>query len=307
MSDYLVSIIIPTYNRAIYIGQALESLVCQTYSTWECWVVDDGSTDATQNIVLDYARKDARINYIKRPDNYPKGSNGSRNFGLSLCRGEFIAFCDDDDYWLPDKLEKQIPIFDKHPEVGLVTGNIEFVNSDGVRTGRVIKQTGNHGYVFKELLLKNRLSMITPILSKEVFAKVGLFNTDFTIFEDWEYWRRVAYYYPFYALDDVLACVRKHDSNISLTVSSEPLEQYSRYCELNKSLLEWGTFIFTKKDKKLIAKITWKRYRQILKNHCPGVISKFKFIQQSIKYDIRQFIYLIYYRIFLLLLYLFSS
>src|SRR5690606_15110439 len=148
------------------------------------------------------------------------------NFGLFKSKGVYIAFCDDDDYWLPDKLEKQIPILEAHPEVGLVTGNIEFVNTDGVRTGRIIKQTGNHGYVFEELLFKNRLSMITPVLRRDVFDKVGMFNTDFTISEDWEYWRRVAYYYPFYALPDVLACVRKHDANTSLKVSEAPFEQY---------------------------------------------------------------------------------
>lgn len=278
MSAVQVSIIIPTYNRATYIGEALTSIINQTYTHWECLVIDDGSTDNTKNIIDSFHTKDHRIRYIKRPNNYPKGSNGSRNYGLSLAQGQYIAFCDDDDYWLHDKLEKQIPIFQQHPEVGLVTGNIEYVNSDGIRTGRVIKQTGNHGYVFEEILLKNRLSMITPVIKREVFDKVGLFNTNFVIFEDWEYWRRVAYYYPFYALQDVLACVRKHDSNTSLIVTQKPSEQFVRYRKLTKALLKWGENRFTKADIMLIDKVEIKRYLQIMQNHCPNMKDKVGFI-----------------------------
>ncbi|WP_418509499.1 glycosyltransferase family 2 protein [Corallibacter sp.] len=278
MSAVQVSIIIPTYNRATYIGEALTSIINQTYTHWECLVIDDGSTDNTKTVVSAYQDKDGRIRYTTRPDSYPKGSNGSRNYGLSLTQGQYIAFCDDDDYWLHDKLEKQIPIFQQHPEVGLVTGNIEYVNSDGQRTGRVIKQTGNHGYVFEEILLKNRLSMITPVVKREVFDKVGLFNTNFVIFEDWEYWRRVAYYYPFYALQDVLACVRKHDSNTSLIVTQKPSEQFVRYRKLTKALLKWGEHRFTKADIMLIDEVEIKRYLQIMQNHCPNMKDKISFI-----------------------------
>ncbi|WP_040491608.1 glycosyltransferase family 2 protein [Xanthomarina gelatinilytica] len=285
MNEAIVSIIIPTYNRAQYIGEALSSIMAQTYTHWECLVVDDGSTDATEVQVKVYTEKDSRIRYVKRPDTYPKGSNGSRNYGLYLAQGSFIAFCDDDDFWLDDKLEKQLAIFKEHPDVGLVTGNIEYVNSDGKRTGRVIKQTGNHGDAFESLLFKNGLSMITPVLKREVFDKVGLFNTDFVIFEDWEYWRRVAYYYPFYALPDVLACVRKHDSNTSLIVTEAPFEQYARYRALTKALLKWGKHRFTKADKQLIAKVEAKRYRQLLRNHCLGVKSKVNLFFKILKYD----------------------
>ncbi|WP_418511954.1 glycosyltransferase family 2 protein [Corallibacter sp.] len=294
MSAVQVSIIIPTYNRATYIGEALTSIINQTYTHWECLVIDDGSTDNTKTVVSAYQDKDDRIRYTTRPDSYPKGSNGSRNYGLSLAQGQYIAFCDDDDYWLHDKLEKQIPIFQQHPEVGLVTGNIEYVNSDGMRTGRVIKQTGNHGYVFEEILLKNRLSMITPVIKREVFDKVGLFNTNFVIFEDWEYWRRVAYYYKFYALDDVLACVRKHDTNTSLIVTQAPFEQYVRYRELTKALLKWGKSRFTKRDRQLIAEVEAKRYKQILRNHCSGVKSKLRLIFEVFKMDWREVLWFVF-------------
>ncbi|WP_417197808.1 glycosyltransferase, partial [Bizionia sp.] len=230
-----------------------------------------------------------------RSKDYPKGVNGARNFGIAKSKGDYIAFCDDDDFWLPEKLEKQIPIFKSHPEVGLVTGNIEFVNADGVRTGRVITQTGNHGYVFEDLLFKNRLSMITPVIRRSVIDKVGLFNTNFTLSEDWEYWRRVAYYYPFYALPDVLACVRKHNSNTSLIVTNAPFEQYVLYRRLTIALLAWGENRFTKADRQLIAKVSWKRYGQILKNHCPGIKSKWYLFYQVMSNSMRHGMQLVYF------------
>ncbi|TDU34407.1 glycosyltransferase involved in cell wall biosynthesis [Gelidibacter sediminis] len=290
----LVSIIIPTFNRAKYVGEALESIIAQTYTNWECIVVDDGSTDDTAEIMSTFCVNDPRIIFYKRPNDYPKGVNGARNFGLHKSKGVYIAFCDDDDFWLFDKLEKQIPIFQAHPEVGLVTGNIEFVNADGVRRGRVIKQTGNHGYVFEDLLFKNRLSMITPVLRREVFEKVGLFNTDFKISEDWEYWRRVAYYYPFYALPDVLACVRKHDANTSLIVSDTPYEQYFRYRELTKALLVWGEGRFTKADRQLIAEVEAKRYKHLIRNHCPGIGNKLQLFKRIIRNEVNAGCYFVY-------------
>ncbi|SFN72256.1 Glycosyltransferase involved in cell wall bisynthesis [Bizionia echini] len=285
MDAALVSIIIPTYNRASYIGAALNSIMAQSYTHWECLVVDDGSKDNTEEIMHAICEQDSRISYYKRSKDYPKGVNGARNFGIANSKGSYIAFCDDDDFWLPEKLEKQIPIFKAHPEVGLVTGNIEYVNADGVRTGRIIAQRGNHGYVFEDLLFKNRLSMITPVIRRSVIDKVGLFNTNFTLSEDWEYWRRVAYYYPFYALPDVLACVRKHNANTSLIVTNAPFEQYVLYRKLTTALLAWGEGIFTKADRQLIAKVEAKRYRQIFRNHCPGVRNKLGLIIQVFKND----------------------
>lgn len=294
MDSVLVSVIIPTFNRAQYIGEAIDSIIAQTYTNWECIIVDDGCTDNTAEILQDYTKRDSRIKYVVRPEQFKKGSNGSRNYGVTVSQGKLIAFNDDDDIWLPEKLEQQVPIFKSHPEVGLVTGHIEYVNQKGQRSGRVIKQVGNHGKVFKDLLLKNRMSMITPVVRREVFDKVGFFNTDFKIFEDWEFWRRVAYYYPFYSLDTVLACVRKHDANTSLIVTNNPLEQYQRYNSLNTALLGWGKDFFTKADLKLIEKQSWKRYKQLLENHCKGLIKKLLFFIQVFTHSLRGGLKLLY-------------
>ncbi|MGO4913026.1 glycosyltransferase family 2 protein [Leeuwenhoekiella sp. W20_SRS_FM14] len=103
----LVSIIIPTYNRAHLIGQTLDSVLAQTYENWECIVVDDGSTDDTAELLAYYVQKDSRFQYHMRPSNRPKGANACRNYGFELSEGEYINWLDSDDLFYPSKLELQ--------------------------------------------------------------------------------------------------------------------------------------------------------------------------------------------------------
>ncbi len=287
----LVSIILTTYNRSGYLEEAIRSIANQTYLNVEILLIDDGSGS-------DIAKENQRISALfKNCFYYYKDNTGqpdSRNFGIHKSKGDYVGFCDDDDYWLLDKLEKQVAVLETHEDVGLVTGNVEFVNTDGVRTGRIITQKGNHGYVFEEFLLKNRTSSITPLLRKKVFDKVGYFNPNFVIFEDWEYWRRVAYYYKFYALNDVLACVRKHSVNMTNEVGSNSFEQYKLYRELTLSLLNWGEVRFTKSDKRLIAIVEAKRYKQILRNHCVGIKQKIDLVNKIIRNNVFEGLYFVY-------------
>jgi glycosyltransferase involved in cell wall biosynthesis len=93
----LVSIIIPTFNRAHLIGETLDSVLTQTYTNWECIVVDDGSTDETDNLVTDFCKRDHRFQYHHRPSDGPKGANACRNFGFEVSKGEYIQLLDSDD------------------------------------------------------------------------------------------------------------------------------------------------------------------------------------------------------------------
>ena len=104
-----ISVIIPTYNRADFIGRAIESVLDQTYQDFEIIVIDDGSKDNTENIVKSF--DDTRITYIRLKDN--KGAAVARNTGIGTARGKFIAFQDSDDEWLPQKLAKQMEVFEK--------------------------------------------------------------------------------------------------------------------------------------------------------------------------------------------------
>src|SRR5690606_927984 len=105
MKQPLVSIIIPTFNRAHLIGETLDSVLSQTYTNWECIVVDDGSTDSTDALLASYCEKDARIQYHHRPKEHLSGGNGARNYGFKLSKGEYIQWFDSDDLMLNSKIE----------------------------------------------------------------------------------------------------------------------------------------------------------------------------------------------------------
>lgn len=111
MSYPLVSIIIPTYNRADLIGETLESIILQTYENWECIIIDDESTDNTSYVVDSFRKRDKRIQYYKRPNNILKGANACRNYGFELSKGIYINWFDSDDLMSFDFLETGISIF----------------------------------------------------------------------------------------------------------------------------------------------------------------------------------------------------
>jgi|TARA_B110000908_G_scaffold13138_1_gene15207 glycosyltransferase involved in cell wall biosynthesis len=114
MNNPLVSIIIPTYNRAHIIHETLDSVLSQSYTNWECIVVDDGSTDTTEEVLKSYVKKDARFQYNKRPIDRKKGANACRNYGLDLAKGAYIVFFDSDDVFSETALEKRIDFFKKN-------------------------------------------------------------------------------------------------------------------------------------------------------------------------------------------------
>lgn len=119
MNSSLVSVIIPVFNGARYIGEALDSVLAQTYDAMEVLVIDDGSTDETQTVVQRFG---ARVGYYAQPN---RGSGAARNRGVELAHGEFLAFLDADDLWLPDKLERQLAVLVSQPACEAVTGLVE--------------------------------------------------------------------------------------------------------------------------------------------------------------------------------------
>lgn len=130
MNNPLVSIIIPTYNRGHIIGETLDSILIQTYSNWECIIVDDGSTDTTVEVVKQYLAKDKRFQYHKRALDRPKGANACRNYGFELSKGEFIQWFDSDDLMEKTKIEEQINAFNE--SIDFVIGNSVNFNEVGI-------------------------------------------------------------------------------------------------------------------------------------------------------------------------------
>ena len=130
MNQPLVSIIIPTYNRAHLIGETLENVLAQTYQNWECIVVDDGSTDGTDVLLASYCEKDARFQYHHRPSDRPKGANACRNYGFEKSTGDYIQWFDSDDLMTIENIEFKLLMF---------TENVDFVIGNSIN----FDETGN--------------------------------------------------------------------------------------------------------------------------------------------------------------------
>ena len=125
MNNPLISIIIPTYNRAHLISETLDSVLAQTYRNWECIIVDDGSTDTTESVVNYYVEKDARFQYYKRPSAYKSGGNGARNYGFHVSKGEYVNWFDSDDLMLPHALQSKLDAFEENVDF-VVANSLNF-------------------------------------------------------------------------------------------------------------------------------------------------------------------------------------
>ena len=185
----LVSIIIPTFNRANVIGRAVKSVLEQSHSDFELIIVDDGSTDNTREVIT--RLRDRRIRYLRHETN--KGSNPARNTGVIAAKGQYVAFLDSDDEWLPMFLEKIIKIFDQDKSLGAVYSRAWVCSNDGkLFDGYQFHLKGN---IYKEVLLQGYLSyMITIVVKKEIIdlLKPSPFDPSFFYGDDDDYCFRVA-------------------------------------------------------------------------------------------------------------------
>ncbi|GAB4114371.1 MAG: glycosyltransferase [Candidatus Caldatribacteriota bacterium] len=198
-----VSVIIPTYNRAHLVGRAIQSVLDQTYQDFELIVVDDGSTDNTEDIIKEFQRKDDRIKYLKHEKN--KGGSAARNTGIKNSVGKYIAFQDSDDEWLPEKLEKQMRVFENAPaKIGVVyTGfwRIEGNKKIYIPSDRITRKEGD---IHDELLNGNFVTTQSIVARKKCFEKAGMFDESLPRLQDWELVIRLSKYYDFKCIDEPL-------------------------------------------------------------------------------------------------------
>ncbi len=222
-----VSVIIPTYNRAGFIAEAIESVLKQRghKHSIEIIVVDDGSTDDTSKVVKKFGDK---VKYLKIPHSGKPAV--PRNIGIKAATGELIAFQDSDDLWHKDKLAKQIPLF-KDEKVVLSYGNAEIMQADGSPTGvLVVEEKGlRNGKTFATLIKGNLVSTLTVVARKSAIEEVNFFDEadDLRAVEDYALWLKIIARFPagIRVLPDTLAYYRTHDSNISRTNPLEAIEQ----------------------------------------------------------------------------------
>ena len=186
----LVSIIIPTYNRAHTLVRALDSVRSQTFGDWELIVVDDGSDDGTADLVADY--QEPRFRYFRQPN---QGVSSARNLGIRASRALWISFLDSDDYWTNGKLQAQLEALESQPEYSIVYTNEIWIRR-GVRVNPRKVHQKYSGWIYRYCLPLCIISPSSILLKRELFRRRGLFDTRLPVCEDYEMWLRLSACHP---------------------------------------------------------------------------------------------------------------
>jgi glycosyltransferase involved in cell wall biosynthesis len=217
MNNPLVSIIIPTYNRAHLIGETLDSVFAQTYENWECIVVDDGSIDETAILLAEYCAKHTRFQYLHRPKERPKGANACRNYGFELSNGEYINWFDDDDLMHRDKLLIQIKALTNSNYNFSVCQTLVFTKSleniIGLRSESIYSNN-----IFEDYLKQKVILMTPSAIWKKSFLNSFeyLFDEELQAAQEWEFYCRILYICSNYdVIDKELVFIRQHEGSIS--------------------------------------------------------------------------------------------
>ena len=210
----MISIIIPTYNRAKFIKRAIDSALDQTYQNFEIIIVDDGSTDNTKEVLTDYINQ-GKMKYIYEKNS---GPGIARNAGVEHAKGELVAFLDSDDEWMPDKLEKQIKILESRGKDAAVFSNIEYIDENGNKIGELfLKARPYEGKILKQLLIENFIATSSVIAPKHMIKEADGFARNrrlFAIGEDHLLWLKIADKAEFYFISEPLVKYHVHGEQI---------------------------------------------------------------------------------------------
>ncbi len=210
----LVSVIIPTYNRAHLLPRTIESVLSQTLKDFELIIIDDGSTDNTREVVENFQKKDKRIRYIWQENSGAPAR--PKNTGIKNSKGKCVAFLDDDDEWLPEKLEVQINLFEqkKVTNIGMIACNSLDIYEDSNATIKYkIKKRKNYFHAILSSCFIHSCSSV--LVKKEVLKDVGFFDENLKIADDWDMWIRILNKYNFSFIKKPLIKYHIHNKNTS--------------------------------------------------------------------------------------------
>ena len=209
-----VSIIIPCYNQAHYMPETLNSVLAQTYDNWECIILNDGATDNTEEVALEYCNRDSRFRYHKHEN---KGLSATRNVGIRLAEGQYLQFLDSDDILAPEKLQKQVSLLEDTGADVCTCHHDMFNNCDFAHRYTYSLSEAPHKFTVKDL---GNTFIITPhdglcrksfIIDNEVF-----FKEDLRSYEDWLFWETlIVKGANFIEIDEILAHYRIHLDSMS--------------------------------------------------------------------------------------------
>jgi glycosyltransferase involved in cell wall biosynthesis len=220
-----VSVIIPAYNYAQFLGETLKSVVAQTKSDWECVVVDDGSTDNTPDVAREWARRDSRIRYIRQEN---RGLAAARNSGVRASAGDALQFLDADDRLAPWKLKVQSRFLDERADVDVVYSptaffrtsdpNIILQSTHGKLSRPLMQKISGNAEALRKLQMFNIMTVLAPLVRRSVFDRVGGFNVSMRAVEDWDFWLRAAIagcWFEFLPAGEPSGLIRVHEQSMS--------------------------------------------------------------------------------------------
>lgn len=229
-----VSVIIPVYNAEKYLLEAIESVIDQSYDDWEIIAVNDGSTDSSPDILKNYEdRYPSKIRVLHQPNS---GLSAARNAAIAAANGEYIAFLDADDLWLPEKTDEQVYLLDNNSDIGLVYSDIfELKNGKLKKRRNVIGGRMFRGDIFDSLFYQNFIPVLSVMVRKSVLDKCGLFDPVYHGTQDYDLWMRIADKYQIDFIDRQLAIYRIHEQNMSANnvekMGREDLELMEQWLE----------------------------------------------------------------------------
>lgn len=228
----LVSVIIPTYNRARFLKVAIESALAQTHKDLEIIVVDDGSTDNTAELLRPYFLK---ITYIRQNS---AGPAAARNRALGIARGDYIAFLDSDDIWHPEKIEHQLEAFMQNPAIGACHTNADLIDENENIVAILAEDEGyiQSGMVLKAILMwRCRIFLSSLMVTRECLRQAGDFDVSLRTGEDWHFIVRCARRYPFGYLTEKLLLRRAHPASLTSNAYASD-ENNTTFLSLRKAL-----------------------------------------------------------------------
>ena len=287
----LVSIIMPVFNGQEYISKSIESVLAQSYENWELIIVNDGSTDLTEEIVYNFQNLTNKIKYFHKVN---EGQVKATNFGILKSNGDYVAFLDSDDLWESDKLIKQVNFITNSKNIVFLyskynsideNGNLLFTNNS--------YDSLNH---YKDLLKRCFIGRLTVIVKKSILVELNLFDEFLHSTDDWDMWIRISKKFKLSFLDEVVASYRIHPQSMSKNSYNQLLnvsKVYSKHVytnsELNKQFkneVKWielkiylSSFLHEKKYQKILLVI----YEMLKINIIDTIVLFFKLMLISLK------------------------
>jgi glycosyltransferase involved in cell wall biosynthesis len=249
----LVSVIVPLYNGGDYIESTLNSVLSQTYKFHEIIVMDDGSTDdGPSKVMMLMKNHPDRIQLLHHPDQKNHWIAASRNVAIQNAKGTYIAFLDQDDIWLPDKLEKQVYALQRFPKAAFAYAKSGFIDQNGIEKnvnrfhpffGKGIAYKPAN--IFKTLIKENFIPTLTVVIRKSCIDRIGLMDEGPRYeYEDWLYFSKLAFFYEGIFIPEVLANYRIHNNNYSATIFNS-----GKYCRAEEHYtITLYSFLMDQKD-----------------------------------------------------------